>query len=466
MLIVGLIIDHFGLSERASRSVLTTAIRAMPLVAGLRAANSDLSRFFCDGRSAPAQQNRYALGALILALTLMWSQSGGLGGAVLLLAGGILALIVQAFFVFPAVQRSEAISARQWLEKCFDHRGLRVILALAVFATTFALVVWAMDTAAQMLANAFALPRGMSVAVAAALAAVWALSGGAATALAVLSGAWIVALGALLMPLMLQGFDVPFAQLWPQVWQVKNVTQIGAITYGLIGMPVLMMPALASQSVQGARRAGIGVILSLIAASVLAFLLIRGGVRLDSDANYPDTLLLIGGFIGPMSALQPFVESLSLSATILLALALTMASLTVLAANISEGSPVSPRDFKPLSSTRIALSRFVAVVAAGLAGFLLVWRAVDARFLLQIAIGVAAMGLAPAVLIGCAGRQSPSTSLTLAYGVSICVFAAFYVLHSELQMQFWLLDAVCYSAASASVTGLLTTLKSDRTARS
>jgi len=466
VLLGGLIMSHFGLSERSIVAVLTPAILMIPLAAGLRAANSSLLPFFTDEHSATAAQNSYALGAIVIALGLIFYTSTGFAGPFPALAAGSgIGLCLNAYVFAPAVRRCEGFSVLQWLDMHFDNRLLRLILRTALLATATLVVVAAMETATGSVASAFGLSHMMAVAATAVVAGVLTISGGVATVLAVHGSSWIIVIAAAALPFILQGYEVPpeltTGASWSAVWRGQN-WQYGVIAaLGVAALPVMLVPAIASASPREARRSVVQLLMSLVGLSIIIAMTLDAPTT-SGQADLSTGLRLVGGFLGPISALHPVSESLAIAASLLLPLGLTMVALYVLAA---EGTPRHKPDFQPLSGMRLARLRLCVVVAVAVAGATLVRYEFDAGLLLQWALGVAAVCLSPAMLIASAMRGRASFALAGSYLAAFAAIGIYWVLDQGFASLRWGIGLFCVGALAATTVGVILAWKSDRAAK-
>jgi len=453
VLLGGLIMSHFGLSERSIVAVLTPAILMIPLAAGLRAANSSLLPFFTDEHSATAAQNSYALGAIVIALELIFYTSTGFSGPFpALAAGSSIGLCLNAYVFAPALRRSEGFSVLQWLDMHFDNRLLRLILRAALLATATLVVLAAMETATASVASALGLSHVMAVTATAVVAGLLTISGGVAAVLAVPGSSWIIVIAAAALPFILQGYEVPpeltTGASWSAFWRGQN-WQYGIVAaLGVAALPLMLVPAIASASPREARRSVVQLLMSLVGLSVII-----AGIR------------LVGGFLGPISASRPVSESLAVAASLLLPLGLTMVALYALAANLIEGTPRNKPEFQPLSGTRLARMRLCVVVAVAVAGATLVRYEFDAGLLLEWALGVAAVCLFPAMLIASALSGRASFALAGAYLTTFAATGIYWILDQGLASPRWGIGLFCVGALAATTVGVMLVWKSDRAAK-
>lgn len=469
VLLGGLIMSHFGLSERSIIAVLTPAILMIPLAAGLRAANSSLLPFFADEHSATAAQNSYALGAIVIALGLIFYISNGFAGSFsALAAGSSIGLCLNAYVFAPALRRCEGFSVLQWLDMHFDNRLLRLILRAALLATAALVVLTAMETAIRSVASAFGLSHVMAVAATAIVAGVLTISGGVATILAVLGSSWIIVIAAAALPFILQGYEVPpeltTGASWSAFWRGQN-WQYGVVAaLGVAALPMIQVPAIASAGPREARRSVVQLLMSLIALSIIIAIWLDAPAT-SGQADLSAGLRLFGGFQGPISALHPVSESLAVAASLLLPIGLTMVALHVLAANLTEGTPRNKPEFQPLSGTRLARMRLCVVVAVAVAGAILVRYEFDAGLLLQWALGVAAVCLAPAMLIASALSGRASFALAGAYLATFVATGIYWMLDQGLAPPRWGIGLFCVGALAATTVSVMLVWKSDRAAK-
>ena len=469
VLLAGLIMSHFGLPDRSIVAVLTPAILMIPFAAGLRAANSSLLPFFTDERGATAAQNSYALGTIVFGLGLIFTLSIGVGGALpALAAGSMIGLCLNAFVFAPALRRSEGFSVLQWLEMHFDNSALRVILRASLFATTSLVVLAGMETTTQAVVTAFGLSRLMALAASAFVAGILTLSGGVATVLTVLGSSWIIVLAAMVLPLLLQGYEMP-PELTPSagrggLWLGQNLQYSIVAALGVASLPVTLVPAIASARPKEARQSVTMLLVSLVAASVVVWMLLGtpaafGQVDLSAGSR------LLGGFLGPISVLQPASESLAVASSLLVPLGLTLVALHVLAANLLEGTPRQTPEFPPLSGIRLARMRLWAVVALAIAGAILTRYVFDAGLLLLWALGIAAVFLAPAMVIASARCGRASFALAGSYLAVLAVVGIYWVFDHGFASQHSIIALFCYGALAATSVGVILALKSDRAAK-
>ncbi len=469
VLLGGLIMSHFALPERSIVAVLTPAILLIPLVAGLRTANSSLLPFFTDAHGASSAQNSYALGAIVIALGLILYTSTGFGGPfAVVAAGSMIGLCLNAYVFAPATRRSEAFSVLQWLNLHFDHSLLRLILRAALLATATLVVLAGMESTTQIVVNAFGLSRLMALAVAAVVTGVLTISGGVATVLAVLGSTWIIVLSAVALPLILQGYEIPAELTSGAVssgfWRGQNWHYGVVAALGIASLPVMLVPAIASAGPRQARQSTAILLLSLVAVSIIIMMTLDAPVtsgRVDPAAE----LRLFGGFLGPISALQPVSESLAAAASLLLRLGFTMVALHVLASNLTEDTPRHKPDFEPVSGTRLARMRLYVVVALGVTGAVLVKYEFDAGLLLQWAQGIAAVCLAPAMIVASATRARPSFALAGSYVAALCAIAIYWISDHGFASPRLGVGMFCVGALAATSVGIILVWKSDRAAK-
>ena len=469
VLLGGLIMSHFGLSERSIVAVLTPAILMIPLAAGLRAANSSLLPFFTDEHSATAAQNSYALGAIVIALELIFYTSTGFSGPFpALAAGSSIGLCLNAYVFAPALRRSEGFSVLQWLDMHFDNRLLRLILRAALLATATLVVLAAMETATASVASALGLSHVMAVTATAVVAGLLTISGGVAAVLAVLGSSWIIVIAAAALPFILQGYEVPpeltTGASWSAFWRGQN-WQYGIVAaLGVAALPLMLVPAIASASPREARRSVVQLLMSLVGLSVIIAMTLDAPAT-SGRADLSAGIRLVGGFLGPISASRPVSESLAVAASLLLPLGLTMVALYALAANLIEGTPRNKPEFQPLSGTRLARMRLCVVVAVAVAGATLVRYEFDAGLLLEWALGVAAVCLFPAMLIASALSGRASFALAGAYLTTFAATGIYWILDQGLASPRWGIGLFCVGALAATTVGVMLVWKSDRAAK-
>ncbi len=378
-----LVLQQVGAPEGLTRGLGPLFALGTAAVIGVLARTSRVTRFLAASRATSPLYAALAFagaGAGLIAAT-----EPGLGGAAGAPPGGVLGgLALSALIVGPLLRSSGAASFGDFLVTRFPGRRAGVAIAIGLFVCAGLQAIVGFDLALESWLQATNMGRGFSAALLAALviaaiapgglaSVVWSSAACAAGILlmAALNLAVTIVAGGALREIATQaagaapGFLAPSASVWTDF----------ACALGVACLAPLASPAIASQTANRARRAG------LLALGALALMLFAAfSMRASPAASAAGK-----GFVSAAQGLAGF------------ALAATASFTAARAWGIDLGS--SYRGFAELASTRLARIRLALILVVGGAAGVAMQRAIDPAQAILLAAAITLALIAPALAL-------------------------------------------------------------------
>jgi|GEM_PF-3528583 len=461
----GLLLDHFGMPSALIHAVVLIIALMVCLVLALMTRSMKLAEFFAVGRGLTRVQGMAALAAVVAGadLPLVLAASGSADFVTIVLGSWMALMFISLSGA--ALRRAGAFSLRQWLFMRFPDASVQVLVGTVLLGSGAALALAGLETAARLLASGFHLSHTSALTMSAALVGTALVLGGLAAS--VMTGIFAVslALAALLLPLILQGFFVfPFPALdgrWSGL--IKEALVLGL---GLASAGAVLAPQIAAHSRRDARQASLGVLgwsvilLGIVAWPLRAQIVASLGFSAMLESA-PLQKQMIGGVFPLFSGPQPVIEALMSVAVFGLALAFCLSAFQALAANLTESAAPAGQSFKPLSSLRLARYRLGVLVLVGGAVVILLRFSLEPRVLAEAALLAGASGIVP-VMILAMWRRARSDAALISFYVVIGTLGGVLIADNLQFVRAHMVSAALYAMMAAVAAGGLIALKGDR----
>ena len=457
---LGYLLDQFGVSSLVIQRVELALALSVPICVAWFSRTMILQSYFHNGRRLTQGQGIAATGMLLAGAYLpLIRTSSDAADSLVLLGSALCALVVLGLTTGLGLRRSEAFSLRQWLCNRFPEVATRSLVSAVILLSCAGICLSALETATQMLMGSFHLTHLVSEMISCGLILLPLLLGGLSASLIIANFTLVLLLAAYALPFLVQGFVLPSVAGLHIRW-TGLIPEIFVLGFGLATLPALLGPSLAAITPRRARMTSLSTLVWGI-IGIAALLWPVKAYYLSWMGAGPSELLPAGtanqeiGHVLTLSLGTPAIfENIMRVAAYVLGINFAIAAFQACAANLTEGFDPPEKDFRALSSQRLARNRLAVIFLVVLAALIVhTWHIRPEQYF-EIAIGLNAAGLLPIVLLALWPKAKSDAAL-ITYYVTIGAMAGLFIHDQLISVREHLISGILYSIPAAVLGGIL-----------